>query len=174
MEPGFYLVELGTQIHLVRERNANVKTKTHSCPFWQRDSPTDGSLFHIPNHRAFIDVCLRDLDSPPANFQPCGDRVVGDIHIFFLHAGNVKLGGDLSCENAGLKSGLDKRVDCCDSHPRAICGILEFHTTQKVVVSFHPHTDGRRGLTSIAASSEEVLVRVLARPAAWMVPRASL
>jgi len=92
--------------------------------------------------------------------------MISDIHIFFLHARNIKLGGDLSCENVRSKSGLDKRVDCCDSHPRAIRGILEFHTTQKVVVSFHPRTDGRRGLTSIAASSEEGLVRALAQPAA--------
>lgn len=92
--------------------------------------------------------------------------MVSNIHIFFLYTGNIKLGGDLSCENAGSKSGLNKRVDCCDSHPRAIRGILEFHTTQKVVVLFRPRTDGRRGLTSIAASLEEALVRVLARPAA--------
>lgn len=100
--------------------------------------------------------------------------MVGDIHIFFRYAGNIKLGGDLSCENAGSKFGLDRCVDCCDSHPRAVRRILEFHTTQEVVVSFRPRTDGRRGLTSIAASSEEALVRVLARPAAWMAPKASL
>lgn len=64
--------------------------------------------------------------------------MISDIHIFFLHAGDIKLGGDLSCENVRSKSGLDKRVDCCDSHPRAIRRILEFHTTQKVVVSFSP------------------------------------
>lgn len=58
--------------------------------------------------------------------------MVSNIHVFFLYAGDVKLGGDLLCENVGSKFGLDKRVDCRDSHPRAVRGILEFHTTQKV------------------------------------------
>ena len=58
-----------------------------------------------------------------------------------------------------------KRVDRYDPHPCAIRRILEFHTTHKEVVSLRPCTDGRTGLTSIAASLEEELARALAPPA---------
>lgn len=100
--------------------------------------------------------------------------MIRDVHIFLLNTGNVKLSSDLLCgENASSKFDLDERADHHDSHPCAIRGILEFHTTYKAVVSFHPRTDGHRGLTLIAASSEEP-AKALAPPAVWMAPTAGL
>jgi hypothetical protein len=61
--------------------------------------------------------------------------VIRDIHILFLDAGNVELGGNLLCRKAGSKCSLYEHVDCCNPHPGAIRGIPELHTTRKVVAS---------------------------------------
>jgi len=74
------------------------------CALRQRDGPTDGPLFDVSDRHPVFDVSLHDLDRPPADFQPSGERVVRDVHVFLLDAGYVELGGD----------------------PRAIRGILEF------------------------------------------------
>jgi hypothetical protein len=62
--------------------------------------------------------------------------MVRDIHILFINAGNVELGGNLLCRKAGSKCGLDEHVDRCNPHPGAIRGIPKLHTARKVVVSF--------------------------------------
>jgi hypothetical protein len=69
--------------------------------------------------------------------------------------------------------------DRCDPHPGAIGGLLQLHTTRKVVVSYefahiYIYIWGRRELTSIAASSKEVLERAHARPTAQTAPGARL
>jgi hypothetical protein len=88
--------------------------------------------------------------------------MVCDIHILLVDAGNVELGGNLLC---ALKCDLHEHIDRCNPHPSAIGGLLELHTTRKAVVSYARAHMGGRELTSIAASSKEVLERAAALPA---------
>ena len=81
------------------------------------------------------------------------------------------------------KCGFEEHVDRCDPHPGAIGGLLELHTTRGGSWSYHMFraytytyvgTWDVEKLTSIAASSEEVLESPHARLTAETAPGARL
>lgn len=178
MEPGFYLIELRRKHTPCERAKRKTRKRAHPRPFRKRDGPADGPLLDISNRHTVFGVLFRNLDGPPADFQPGGERVESDVHVFFRDAGNVEFGGDLSGQKRGSKCRLAERVDRCDSLTLVPSGeSLNSTLAQKAVRVIHcPGDRGCGGLTSIAASSRRVLERerALAPPAARRVPKASL
>jgi hypothetical protein len=109
MEPGFNLIKLRRKhTPCEKAKRKTRKRRAHPRPFRKRDGPTDGPLLDISNRHAVFGVFLRNLDGPPADFQPGGERVESDVHVFFRDAGNVEFGGNLSGQKRGSKCRLSR------------------------------------------------------------------
>ena len=102
--------------------------------------------------------------------------MIRDVHILFLNAGNVELGGNLLCPKREAQNAVSMStsiaatltlVPSADSLNSTLCRRWSYHVFAHIYM-------GRRELTSIAVSSKEVPERALALRTEMTAPGARL